>query len=75
LLGLFAFGILTRRALHDRWVPLVAVSGPLICALLDFNQGWLLGTYRLGLELLIINGIWVFAGLWVISRPQQTLPE
>jgi len=74
LLGLFAFGILTRRAVRDRWVPLVAVSGPLVCALLDFNQTLLLGTYRLGLELLIINGIWVFAGLWAISRPQETLP-
>ncbi|HEU4775176.1 MAG TPA: sodium:solute symporter [Telluria sp.] len=75
LLGLFAFGILTRRTLRERWVPLVAVSGPLACALLDFNQGLLLGTYRLGLELLIINGIWVYAGLWAISRPQETLPK
>lgn len=69
LLGLFAFGILTRRTLADKWVPLVAVGGPVICALLEFNQGLLLGTYRLGLELLIINGILVFAGLFAISRP------
>lgn len=71
LLGLFAFGILTRRSLRERWVPLVAVSGPVLCWILELNQGLLLGSYRLGLELLIINGILVFAGLWAISRPQE----
>jgi len=71
LLGLFAFGILTRRTLRDRWVPLVAVSGPALCAVLDFNQGALFGSYRIGLELLLINGMLVFAGLWAISRAPQ----
>jgi Na+/proline symporter len=70
LLGLFAFGMLTKRSLRDRWVPLVALSGPVLCWLLELNQGLLLGSYRLGLELLIINGILVFAGCWAISRPQ-----
>ena len=69
LLGLFAFGILTTRTLTDKWVPVVAIGGPVLCALLEFNQGLLLGTYRLGLELLIINGILVFAGLFAISQP------
>ena len=69
LLGLFAFGMLTTRSLNDKWVPAVAVGGPLLCALLEFNQQLLLGTYRLGFELLIINGILVFAGLYAISRP------
>jgi Na+/proline symporter len=70
LLGLFAFGMLTTRSLRDRWVPLVALSGPVLCWILEINQGLLLGSYRLGLELLIINGILVFAGCWAISRPQ-----
>jgi len=69
LLGLFAFGILTTRTLTDKWVPIVTVAAPVICALLEFNQQLLLGSYRLGLELLIINGILVFAGLFAISRP------
>ena len=72
LLGLFAFGMLTRRAVAQRWVPAVAVGGPLICALLEFNQAQLLGSYRLGLELLIVNGILVFAGLLAISHPDTT---
>jgi len=71
LLGLFAFGILTRRAVADKWVPLVAVAGPVLCALLEYHQQVLLGSYRLGLELLIINGIFVFLGLYALSRPAK----
>lgn len=69
LLGLFAFGILTRRTLTDRLVPFITIGAPIICALLEVYQEQLLGSYRLGLELLMINGILVFAGLWAISRP------
>jgi Na+/proline symporter len=68
LLGLFAFGILTRRTVRDRWVPLVALAGPALCYLIDYNQATLFGSYRLGLELLVINGLLVLAGLLLISR-------
>ena len=71
LLGLFAFGILTRRAVRDRWVPLVALAGPVLCYVIDSNQKLLFGSYRLGLELLIMNGLLVFAGLLLISKPRQ----
>ena len=71
LLGLFAFGILTRRTLNDRLVPVITIGAPLVCALLEFYQAHLLGSYRLGLELLIVNGILVFTGLWAISRPES----
>ncbi|MCU6499601.1 sodium:solute symporter [Rugamonas sp. A1-17] len=71
LLGLFAFGILTRRSVRDRWVPLVALAGPVLCYVIDSNQKLLFGSYRLGLELLIMNGLLVFAGLLLISKPRQ----
>ncbi|NYE59232.1 Na+/proline symporter [Duganella sp. 1224] len=70
LLGLFAFGMLTRRAVRDRWVPLVALVGPALCYVVDSNQQLLFGSYRIGLELLILNGLLVFAGLMVISKKQ-----
>jgi Na+/proline symporter len=73
LLGLFAFGILTRRVVADRWVPAVALAGPLLCAAVDRYQEVLFGHYRLGLELLVINGLFVFAGLWLISAPQKKM--
>jgi len=68
LLGLFAFGMLTARMPSDRLVPLVTIGAPVVCAILEYNQAYLLGAYRLGLELLLINGILVFAGLYAISR-------
>jgi Na+/proline symporter len=74
LLGLFAFGMLTRRSLADRLVPVVTTGAPILCAILEFNQQYLLGSYRLGLELLMVNGILVFAGLFAISRREKTGP-
>ncbi|HEX2010392.1 MAG TPA: sodium:solute symporter [Roseateles sp.] len=72
LLGLFAFGMLSRRAVLDAWVPAVAVAAPLLCWLLDSRQRNWFGGYELGLELLLINGLLTFAGLWLVSRPQPS---
>ena len=69
LLGLFAFGVLTRRSVRDRWVPWVALASPALCWLIDANQARLFGTWQLGLELLLLNGALAFAGLWWVSRP------
>jgi len=68
LLGLFAFGMLTRRGVTDRLVPYITIGAPILCALLEYNQEHLLGSYRLGLELLMVNGILVYAGLFAISH-------
>ena len=70
LLGLFAFGLLTRRSVQDRWVPLAVLTGPLLCYVIDQNQVLLFGSYRMGLELLILNGLLVMGGLFLISSPQ-----
>ncbi len=56
LLGLFTFGILTKRAVADKWVPLICIASPLICFVLDKFQKQIFGSFELGLELLIING-------------------
>jgi hypothetical protein len=74
LLGLFAFGMMTKRSLNDRLVPVVTVGAPILCALLEYNQHYLLGSYRLGLELLIVNGALVFIGLLAISRRATIKP-
>jgi Na+/proline symporter len=74
LLGLFAFGMITRRTLNDRLVPVVTIGAPILCALVEYNQHMLLGSYRLGLELLILNGALVYAGLFAISRRGTVKP-
>ena len=71
LLGLFAFGILTKRPVRDGWVPVVAIAAPLVCAWIDANQSALFGRYQVGLEMLLINGALTFAGLWLLSRSPQ----
>ena len=75
LLGLFAFGVLTRRRVRDRWVPVVALAAPLLCWLLDHYQSQLLGPWQLGLEVLLLNGALTFAGLWLLSDLPTQAPQ
>ena len=63
LLGMFSFGILTRRAVRAAWVPAICVTSPLLCFVLD---SWAKANptgYQFGFELLMLNGFLVFMGL------------
>lgn len=71
LLGLFSFGILTKRQVNDKWVPWICIVAPLLCLLVEKNQKLLFGDFEIGLELLIINGLITFAGLLTISRKRD----
>ncbi|MDF2187518.1 sodium:solute symporter [Paraflavitalea sp. CAU 1676] len=73
LLGLFSFGILTKRLVEDRLVPVVCVIAPVVCFILDKFQKEIFGSFEIGLELLIINGLLTFTGLMLISKKQQTI--
>lgn len=64
LLGLFAFGLFTKRAVADRLVPWIAVASPLLCYALEVTVAAATG-YRFGYELLMINGALTFAGLYI----------
>ena len=66
LLGLFAFGLLTKRRVNNRWVPYVAVASPLLCYALDWWIGHSFG-YHFGYELLMLNGLLTFCGLWLLN--------
>lgn len=67
LLGLFAFGLFTKRRIRDRWVPTIAVASPILCYLVDTAAG-LLWDYHFGYELLMLNGLFTFTGLWLSSK-------
>lgn len=71
LLGLFAFGILTKRSINDKWAAIPCFLAPIICLILDFYQKDLIGNFEIGQELLVINGIFTFIGLWLISKPNM----
>ncbi|RRD02826.1 sodium:solute symporter [Prevotella sp. OH937_COT-195] len=70
LLGLFAFGLLTRRPVNNRIVPYVAVVSPILCFVMDKIVGSTVG-YRFGYELLMLNGAMTFAGLWLGGKGKQ----
>jgi Na+/proline symporter len=68
LLGLYAFGLFTRRQVRELFVPFIAVASPLVCYLLSNYSVLIFRGYKFGFELLILNGIITFAGLLLASR-------
>ena len=70
LLGMFAFGLFTRRTTNDRWIPLVAIVSPILCFLTDWWIHKETG-YKFGYELLMMNGALTFAGLWFMSTKKR----
>lgn len=68
LLGLFSFGIFTKYKVKDKLVPLVCIASPVISFFIDKYQEYLFGDFKIGLELLIINGLMTFIGLWLIRK-------
>ena len=69
ILGLFAFGIFTRRSVRDRWIPLVAVLSPVLCYVLQRNSERWFGGYSFSYELLIFNALFTFVGLCLLIVP------
>jgi Na+/proline symporter len=90
LLGLFAFGIFTKRSIKDKWSIVVCLLSPILIFCLDFinNAEWfanklgldqstkeslvnlsnsIFGDFKIGIEILILNGLLTFLGLWLIS--------
>lgn len=68
LLGLFALGILTEVRVKDPFVPLVCLISPILSYIVNLNsESWFWG-YRFGFEILILNGMLTFAGLWMIRK-------
>ncbi len=68
LLGLFSFGLFSKRKIIDKWVPYIALSAPLLSYIIKVFSPQLLWGYQFGFELLIINGIIMFSGLYLISK-------
>lgn len=72
LLGMFAFGLFTRRRTKDRLVPLIAIASPVLCYALDWWINKETG-YKFGYELLMLNGSLTFAGLMLLSGKEKTV--
>ncbi len=68
LLGLYAFGLFTKRRASDSFTPFIAVISPVVCYLLAEHSAELFNGYKFGFELLIVNGLITFAGLFLASK-------
>ena len=63
LLGMFCFGIFTKKQVRDRWIPLVVVLAPVITWVIDVNSvAWFNG-YVFSHERLILNALLTFIGM------------
>ena len=70
LLGLYTFGLFTKRKVRDRWVPLVAVLAPVLSfALKKYMPLWT--GYHFGFEILLVNGLLTFIGLLAIRVKEK----
>jgi Na+/proline symporter len=72
LLGLFSFGILTKRNPEPKFVPFICVLAPALTYLLKIYSPALFSGYQIGFEILPINGLITFAGLLLVSNKTQS---
>ncbi len=68
LLGFYSFGLFTKFKVKDKFIPLVAIISPILCIILSrYSVEWLFG-YKFGFELLIVNGLFTFIGLYLLRE-------
>lgn len=70
LLGLFAFGIFSKRKVKDRYSLYVCLAAPILIYLIDYGSQQVFEKFRIGYELLIYNGLLTYLGLLLISKKE-----
>ncbi|MFC5411660.1 sodium:solute symporter [Larkinella bovis] len=68
LLGLYAFGLFTKRPVRDGWVPLICLASPFLTLYVNNHSAEWLDGYKFGFERLVLNGLFTYLGLWAVSR-------
>ena len=71
LLGLYSFGLFTRREVNDRLTPFIAIISLLACYFLSKYSEVLFNGYKFGFELLLLNGFITYTGLFIFSRKAE----
>jgi Na+/proline symporter len=75
LLGLFSFSLFTKRKVKDQYAPLICVLAPVLSVLINANsKEWFWG-YTFSFEILLINGLLTFLGLWMVSSRDSAPSE
>lgn len=71
LLGLYAFGMSNKRPVLDRVVPFICLASPVLTYIVNENSAAWFGGYKFGFERLLLNGLFTFIGLWLVSKPAK----
>ena len=72
LLGLYSFGLFIKnRVPKDKYVPIIAITSPMISYILNHYSKELFFGYQFGFEILIVNGLLTFMALLIISKKQK----
>lgn len=74
LLGLYSFGLFSHRRIRDRWSPLVCLISPVICYYVNLHSTEWFNGYQIGFEVLVLNGLLTFGGLYLISHKEKMVP-
>ena len=72
LLGLFAFGLFTKREILDKYVPFIVLLSPFLSYLLYVYDKQILNGFDFGPDLIIVNGLITFVLLYLISTNDQS---
>jgi Na+/proline symporter len=70
LLGMFCFGIFTKKQVNDKWIPLVVILAPVITWVLDVNSAAWFGGYVFSHERLIFNALFTCIGMMCLIKKE-----
>ncbi|MBQ0080602.1 MAG: sodium:solute symporter [Alistipes sp.] len=71
ILGMFAFGILTKFQVRGKWIGCVAILSPILCFVLQQNSEKWMGGYKFSYELLIVNALITFLGMCLMIKKSK----
>ena len=71
LLGMFCFGIFTKRQVRDRWIPIAVIAAPVITWIIDVNSAEWFNGYVFSHERLILNALLTIVGMLLLIKPTK----
>ena len=74
ILGMFVFGLISKRGIRERWMPVIALLSPIMSYILQWIVAEKFG-YQIGFELLGYNALFTIFGLSLISTEKRNYNE
>ena len=71
LLGMFCFGIFTKKQVRDRWIPIAVIAAPVITWIIDVNSKVWFNGYEFSHERLILNAALTALGMLLLIKPSK----